>query len=169
MHNMADWATNTPWWVVAGFSVALIGMIVKASMWAGGVNTKLDSLNRAVSEIQGAIQNMLERLAPPSAVQASSPIQLTGFGQKISASVSARAWAIDHAPRLAKKTSGKPEFEVFEVCVSYVEKQFDKDAEFQREVRAGAYEHGTDADQVKKVYEVELRDRLLQLQAEQGS
>ena len=47
------------------------------------------------------------------------------------------------------------------MCVAYVAKQFDADAEFQRTVRAGAYELGTEADQIEKVYEVELRDRLL--------
>jgi len=32
---------------------------------------------------------------------------------------------------------------------------------FARTIRQAAYEHGTDAEQVKRVYEVELLDRLL--------
>jgi len=90
-----------------------------------------------------------------------SPVQLTGFGEKISKSVSARKWAVEHAPLLAPEVSGKEEFELFESCVAYVAEQFENDPEFQRTVRAGAYELATEPDQVKKVYEVERRDRLL--------
>ena len=57
--------------------------------------------------------------------------------------------------------SGKQEFEIFELCVECVSGQFQEDSDFQIKIRKGAYEIGTDVEQVKKVYEVELRNALL--------
>lgn len=57
--------------------------------------------------------------------------------------------------------SGKQEFEIFESCKEYVSGQFQEDSGFQRKIRKGAYEIDTDAEQVKRVYEVELKDTLL--------
>ena len=96
-------------------------------------------------------------------MQSQSPVVLTQFGEEISATVSARAWAERHAPNLVTEASGMPEFEVFEICVNYILQQFENDSEFGRTIRAGAYEHGTEPGQVRKVFEVELRDRLLEL------
>ena len=58
---------------------------------------------------------------------------------------------------------GKKEFEVFELCVEYVEQQIKGHEHLATSMRSGAYRHGTDFEQVRKVYEVELRDTLLRL------
>ena len=181
---MPEWVANTPWWVIAGFGIALIGAIVKASMWAGSVNSRfdsvdsrfdsvnsrLDSLGDGLAEVRKDIKKILERLASsPPTIQGSSPVRLTSFGEKVSAEVSARAWADDHAPRLTAEVAGKEDFEVFETCVAHVEEQFDKDESLQRTIRAAAYELGTDTEQIRKVYEVELRDQLLSRRSESPS
>ena len=166
---MPEWAANPSWWAPASIvvGIALIGGVVKAALWVGKVNTKLESLGATVrdgfAEVRVDIKKILERQAPPPAVQAGSPVQLTSFGEKISAAVSAREWAADHASRLTDETSGKQEFEVFEMCVAYVAEQIEKDESLQRNIRKAAYELGTEAEQIRKVYEVELRDRLLSL------
>ena len=98
-------------------------------------------------------------------MQSHSPVRLTDFGRKISAAASAAKWAESHAPNLAREVPGKPEFEVFDLCVAYVEERFEDDEDFRRNVRATAYEYGAELEQVRKVYHVELRDRVLALSA----
>jgi len=155
--------TVPPWWVLLGLAVAVVVAIVRVSRWTGRVDTHLDALMSAVADIRESIGHILERLAPPSAVQASSPIRLTSFGGRISATVKAREWAAIHAPNLAEQATGKPEWEVFELCVSHVKAQMTQDETLKTTIQAGAYEHGTDIEQVQKVFEVELRDRILAL------
>ena len=94
-------------------------------------------------------------------MKASSPITLTEFGEEISSAVSANEWAYVQAPELAIFAAGKEEFEVFELCVEHIQSLFSSDSDFQRTVRAAAYQHGTEAEQVLKVYQVVLRDRVL--------
>ena len=94
-------------------------------------------------------------------MEAQSPLKLSKFGRKISESLSVDNWAADRAVCLANKASEKQEFEIFEMCAEYVGDQFDSDLDFNRNFRKGAYEVGTDVEQVKKVYAVELRDALL--------
>ena len=173
---MPEWAANPSWWAPASIvgGIALFGAGVKIALWAGKVNTKLGSLGEGLAEVRkdfkeglaevrADIKKILERQAPPPAVQASSPVQLTSFGEKISAAVSAREWAADHASHLTDEASGKQEFEVFEMCVAYVAEQIEKDESLHRNIRKVAYQLGTEAEQIRKVYEVELRDRLLSL------
>ena len=162
---MSEWGANPSWWAPASIvgGIALFGAGVKIALWAGKVNTKLGSLGEGLAEVRADIKKILERQVPPPAVQASSPVQLTSFGEKISAAASAREWAADHASRLTDEISGKQEFEVFEMCVAYVAEQIEKDESLQRNIRKVAYEIGTEAEQVRKVYEVELRDRILLL------
>ena len=124
----------------------------------------------ALPKVRKDVKKILERLASsPPTVQGSSPVRLTSFGEKVSAEVSARAWADDHALRLTAEVAGKQDFEVFETCVAHVAEQFDKDESLQRTIRAAAYELGTDAEQIRKVYEVELRDQLLSRRSESQS
>ncbi len=138
------------------------------------VDSRIDSLSDGLAEVRDGlaevrrdIKKILERLASSSpTVQESSPVRLTGFGEKISAEVSAKAWADDHASRLTAEVAGKEDFEVFETCVAYVAERFDKDESLQRTIRAAAYEFGSDTKQVRQVYEVELRDRLLSRRSE---
>ncbi len=171
---MTEWSANPSWWVPASIvaGIALIGAGVKIALWAGKVNSKLDSLGEGLAEVRKSfgeglaevrkdIKKILERQAPPPVVRAGSPVRLTDFGEKISAAVSAKEWAADHASRLTAEASGKQEFEVFEMCVAYVAEQFDRDESLQRKSRAAAYDLGIETEQIRKVYEVELRDRIL--------
>ncbi len=163
MVRMVPELTVTPWWVIAGVVVAVVIAVVRVSRWTGRVDARLDALASAVADIRKTIGDILERLAPPPAVQASSPIRLTNFGERISATVKARNWANTHALNLTEQATGKLEWEVFELCVSYVEAQMTQDKNLEKAIRAGAYEHGTDIEQVRKVFEVELRDSILAL------
>ena len=112
---MPEWVANTPWWVFAMVALALsgavLGAVLKVSMWAGSVNSRFDSVNSRLdsvdsridslgetvrdgfAEVRKDIKKILERLAsPPPTVQQNSPVRLSSFGEKISAEVSAKAW-----------------------------------------------------------------------------
>ncbi len=153
--------------VAAAGGLTITAAIFKLGTWIGAVNSDRDAFKEFMKEVRGKFDKIEERLAeifgrlptPPATVSA-SPIQLSDFGREISATGSASAWAGGNAPNLEAEAAGKEEFEVFDLCVAYVEKVFAEDEEFQRRVRATAYQHGTEIAQVLRVYQVELRDRL---------
>ena len=159
---MPDWATETPWWVVVGLTATLGFALFKAIRWTASTDNRLDTLEGLVKEIREDIKRIFDRL-PKSAVESASPVQLTEFGKEISATAGAKAWAEKHAPNLVDEATGKPEFEVYEMCVWHFMQQLDDDPMLVRTIRSAAYDHGTNEDEVRKVYEVELRDRVLAL------
>lgn len=163
---LPEWATSTPWWVVVGLTVTIGYAIIRFTRWTSRVDTRLDTLTGMIQdgldEVRADIKRILERPGLRDTVEAHSPIQLTDFGREISSTGSVNKWARAHAPNLQANVARKEEFEVFEMCVSYVDGLFDTDANFQRIVKATAYQHGTEAVNVLKVYQVELRDALLQ-------
>ena len=128
------------------------------------VETDQKSLWESMKRVEANIAHIPEHLPPPAVVETNSPVRLSNFGMKISANLSVDKWAAEHAACLVDKASGKQEFEIFEMCVEYVAGQFDNDPNLNRYFRKGAYEIGTGVEQVKQVYEVELRDALLALQ-----
>jgi len=97
-----------------------------------------------------------------------SPVRLTEFGEKVSATAKAREWADDHAGCLIDEVESKSEFDIFERCVRYIKDAYETDSDFDRGIREAAYEHAIERENVHKVYEVELRDRLLHLKAERA-
>ena len=162
---MPEWVTNTPWWAVVGLTVTIGYAVIKFARWTSRVDNRLDTLTETIrdglAEVRADIKKILERPANRVAVEGQSPVQLTDFGREISATGQANEWARTHAPKLVADAKGKEEFELFDLCVAYIEGRFKDDPDFARTVRATAYQHGTDAEQVLKVYQVELRDRLL--------
>ena len=163
---MPEWAADTPWWVVVGLTVTFGYAIIKFTRWTGRVDTRLDTLSemlqKGLDEVRADIKRILDGPTLRNTVAADSPIQLTDFGREISAATSANEWARINVPSLKADAAGKEEFDVFELCVSYVDNLFAHDADFQRIVRATAYQHGIEPEQVLRVYQVELRDRLLE-------
>ena len=165
---MPEWVANTPWWVVIGIIVTVAVGFFKFARWTSHVDTRLDTLTDAVqtmqnglAEVRADIKKILERPVPRTTVDPHSPIQLNDFGREVSTTGSVNEWARTNAPNLEADAVGKEEFEVFDLCVSYVESLFEGDTDFHRIVRATAYQHGTEPEQILKVYQVELRDRLL--------
>ena len=127
------------------------------------VKAEQRSFGVSLRKVEEKIINIPEQLPPPTIVEIKSPIRLSNFGRDISENLSVDRWAADHATCLVDKASEKQEFEIFEMCVEYVGNQFENNVGFNKNFRKGAYEVGTDVEQVKKVYAVELRDALLVL------
>ena len=186
---MAGWIAQdnvmTEWHMIAAVvaaTVAVFGIVLtvirvayKFGEWKGEVNADRKLFKDFMSEVKGYMNEVkgymnenrektdriLKRLTSSLAVEENSPVQLTELGKKISEVLSIGSWTVDHAAHLAKLVSGKQEFEIFELCKEYVSGQFQEDSDFKIKIRKGAYEIGTDVEQVKKVYEVELRNALL--------
>ena len=114
-----------------------------------------------MKEIRDKVDRIFERL-PPVPVAGMSPRRLTDFGEKISASIAAKAWAADLAPKLRSRVEGKAPFEVDRFSHEYVHGD-EIGPEWARRVAACAYEFGTDAAGVLDVLQVVLRDELLAL------
>lgn len=125
------------------------------------VRQDMNQIRNDMAEIKKILDEILERLPFPPTTAPSGPIRLTDFGRNVSASLSIGEWAASHAEHLKNDASGKPEFEVFEMCVEHVSGQFDKDLKFRRTIREGAYEQSADVENEMKICAVELRDALL--------
>ncbi len=169
---MPEWLAETPWWVVAGLTITLAIALFKAARWTASTDKRLDSLETIVKEIRGDIKRIfqdqkevrddIKRIFQDQTVEAKSPIELTNFGKKIADQIKAYDWSEKFAPGIVDKTIGKEEFEIFEICVDHISEKYNDDIDFQKVVRANAYQHGTNVENVLKVQQVSLRDCLLE-------
>ena len=158
-------------WIADNYKTILIilaggALVFGCGKWYQAVNSDRETFKEFMKEVREKLDKIFERLPPPQTVKSASPVTLTDFGKTISQNLRVARWAADHAPQLMDKAQGKREFEIFELCVEYVEQQIEGDENLATSMRSGAYRHGTDFEQVRKVYEVELRDSLLRMMEE---
>ena len=179
-----DLSLLTDWLLLIVLVVAAIGAVFYSGRWSGKVNAVLEYLKESIEEarnnqksmeksieevknnfksIEITVNEVKNDLELSSLVMKGSPIQLTKLGKKVSTDLSVKSWTEQHAEHVLDQTTGKPEFKVFEMCVEYVACQFNEDPVLNGKIREGAYESGCDVEQLKKVYEVELRDALLSI------
>ena len=159
---MPEWVEQLPaTWILA--SVVVAGSLMAIGKWIGAVNSDRTSFKAFMEEVRGDIKEILSRLPSQPPVAGQSPVQLTDFGRRISETVSATEWARKEAGHLVENVRGKEEFEIYEACIDHVSTKFAEDSEFSRAVKAGAYQIGTDSNDVLQVYHVELRDQILEL------
>ena len=130
---MPELVGNPAVWIIAAISAG--GVIFAIGRWVGAVNHDRKSFDAFMKEVRDDIKEILTRLSPPPPVASLSPVQLTDFGKKISATVNASKWAEEQAPDLVEAASGKEEFEVFDICVDHVSKAFEDDPDFQKVVQ----------------------------------
>ena len=112
-------------------------------------------------DVREDIKRILIRLSP--AASGESPLQLTDFGRTISKDASATEWAKEEAAGLVELSKGKEEFEIFEMCIDFVSQRYAENNDFKRFVKSTAYRFGTDSNVVLDVYQIELRDQILEL------
>jgi len=141
--------------------VALGVLIWRGARWTGKIDTSIEGLRSDINQIKNDIKKIFERLPSPKTANSGSPLQLTSFGKKISKEVGACLWAADHANELIDEARGKEEYEIFALCVNYVENKFGNDKELTHTVNVAAYGNGTETEQVLMVYRIELRDCIL--------
>ncbi len=155
---------------IIGLLVGIVVRLVKVGIWIGSANTNIEALREGLESVQKELESVPEdikqvfvRLPPPKTADASSPLQLTDYGKEISAHVGAKGWAESNVENLIGQTRDKQEFEIFDICSKHVAMLFSEDQEFNRKVKAAAYEYGygSDTEQVLMAYRVELRDHIL--------
>ena len=113
-------------------------------------------------EIREKIDKIFERL-PRKVAAGDSPIRLTDLGRAVSGQLNVGAWADRHAVQWKSDFDGKQAYEIQEFCFSHVDgEDVFSDVEL-RAIKQNAYENGLDEEQVRRVYAIELRDRLLAL------
>ena len=167
----------------------IIGLVVwlgATFIWVGKTNTNIKHLQDGLKEVkddlksglasvqedirtvqedirtvQEDIKKLFERLPLQKTADASSPLKLTDFGQKISDHVNAKKWAVENVENLINEAKDKEEFEIFNMCFDHVKHCFDENEEFNRKIQSIAYEYGTEIEEILKVYQVELRDQIL--------
>ncbi len=123
-------------------------------------NRVAEGIKNDVDVIREDIKKILNRLPSTSPlVESGSPLRLTEFGKKISASIRAEAWAEELAPTLLHEVKGKEPFEIDEYCQEYVHEKLTPD--WERRIARSAYEFGTDQNGIKKAMAVVLREKLL--------
>ena len=94
-----------------GLIVTIGVLIFKGGAWKGTV----DAFMRDTKE---ALDTLLKRTEP--AIERSSPVRLTEFGQEIGRRLEAEKWAEQTAPGLVEETRGREPFQVDEFCDVYV-------------------------------------------------
>ena len=147
--------------LIMGGSI-VIWTIFAFGAWVGAVNSDRKSVKDFMTEVNKEIDKILDRLPPNQVVHRNSPIKLTSFGAEISNSLSAKVWAESQVPNLFEDIKEMQPFEISEECEKYVEAKFEQDENLQIKIRKGAYEHGASIEEIQTVYQVELRDALLQ-------
>lgn len=155
------------WGGIVTAAIAIAAALLGIGNWYGSVNSDRTAFKTFMSEIKddiGAIRNniklIFERLPHPF-VRSSSPVTLTESGKEVSASLGVKAWAEEQAPRLKNEVEGKEEFEIFAKCAEHAQEQYEKDEALRRKVDGGAYQRGSEAKEILKIYTVELRDAVL--------
>ena len=111
-----------------------------------------------MAEIRADIKRIFERLpAVPAGVKTGSPLTLTDFGEKMSASMNAATWAAELAPTLREALVGKRAFEIDAFSRTYVYEHMKHD----ERVAKCMYEMGVERDNALRVLAVVLRDQLM--------
>ena len=155
--------------------IAIVGAIFAVGKWFGKVEKHMDGVNsfmeetrknigeirKEMEEMRADIKDILRRLVSRQVVVGNSPIQLTELGQKISAELSIRDWAIQTADGLITKAKGKKEFEIYDICTQYVNDEFQPNDEQKKKIREVSYNHAIEPKKVMTIFKVELRDELL--------
>ena len=153
--------TNWPPGALVIAAIAVIGLIFKCGTWYNSVNSDSRDFKEFMAEMRAALDKIYLRL-PRSPLTPGSPLKLTDYGEKISGSVDAKAWAKAEARKLINEVEGKEAFEVQSLAFSYA-KEFEPATDFLRKMAICAFENGTDVASVREVMGVELRDSLLEV------
>ena len=151
-----------PEWVTAAAVIAMLiavgTALFRGGHWIGKVDSQLSSISTAIEEIRSDIKNIFRRIQP--VVQGESPLVLTDYGKDLADKLDSKELAEGLAPLLVGPTQGMEEFEVYDYCVSYLEKSLTE--EWSREVSRRAYDIGINAGVAKEVLAIVLRDELLE-------
>ncbi len=124
-------------------------------------NKVAEEIRRDIDVIREDIKRILHLIpSTPALFQSDSPLRLTEFGEKVSASLGAASWAGKVAVELKHELADKQPYQIDAMSRKYV--QDDLSDEMKERVAIAVYEFGIDEDGVRKVLAVVLREKLLE-------
>ena len=112
------------WGAYLIIGLAALGAIFGVGKWVGAVNSDRASLKQFMDEVRKDIKEILQRL-PAKVVTGRSPVQLTDLGKRVSECLDASSIVQGLAPKLIDLVAGKPDYEVQEICFSYIEEEYE--------------------------------------------
>ena len=147
------------------------GGVFGVGQWVGRVNSDRESFKDFVKEVREKLDKVEERIGEifqrlqTQTTTRSSARRLTDLGKKISESLNAADWALQAVSDIKKFVPDINEMEPYDVqelCFRYVNTGvFSPTPEYEKRLKACAYENGIDLAQVRDVLAIELRDYIL--------
>ncbi|MCY4345602.1 MAG: hypothetical protein OXC17_02255 [Aestuariivita sp.] len=149
--------------------VVLFLAIISFAFYLGGLNQRIkgfeglkDIIEKMRIEFERKFDEIFLRLPPPATAVSLSPLQLTDLGKKISKKLQMSSWLDAHEFLIEDQLIDKEEdFEIFEQCGLYVKNLETSDEDFRRVLSLTAYNHGLKVEQIRIIYQIELRDRII--------
>ena len=145
-----------------GSVYVIFKMMFNIGAWKGGIENRLEGLEKDVTWIKGYIVQ-LPRFLPSDAVDSKSPRTLSELGKNISREIDAKKLVKSLVPILAERSKGLEEYDVQKLCYDYVHMEFEPTDEIDRRLKGGAFNNGVSRWTVLEVLAIELRDALLKL------
>ena len=152
-----EWGNNPNTWVAL---LIAIGAVLAAGRWIGGVSQFNKSVKKTLETIQEDIKKIFHQLAGETS--ATSPMTLTELGKKLAKEVNADELAADIVSKLKSKIQGLNPYRVQQLCLEYVENEYDPPADVVDAIERVAYENGRQVEGVRRVIAVVVRDKLLE-------
>ena len=151
-----DW-TNPTVYVI--FGLAVLGGVFTAGKWIGGVNEFTKTVGKAIDEIQKDIKQIFLKL--DGETSDGSPIRLTELGEKLAKEVNAEDLAKVVVCALADKIEGLNPYRIQQLCLEYVENDYDPSEDVVDIIERVAYDNGRETKGVRRVIAIIARDKLL--------
>ena len=148
--------------------LAWIVALVSVGIWVGKVNERTSAMSSVMTDIRNDLRAILLKveqvlLRVDGGVARGSPLQLTEVGRSMSETLGSTEWAAAKALELFEQVRGMGPYDVQEFSRKFVTGEFEPNAAMESAIKACAYEHGLQRNDVLQVLVVELRDQLLAL------
>ena len=167
---MAEWVAATPWWIWLIASLTVGGLLFRAGVWVGAVNTDrasfkafTEAVRNDIRELQRDIKTLLRWQDSPT-IASKSPLRLTKIGKKVSDTLNMPSMAETLVPILKSRVAGMSPYDIQEFCFDYIRDEHKPNAEDEKRIKDCAYDNGLDRDDVMDVLAIMLRDKLLEPQ-----
>lgn len=134
--------------------------------WKGAVDSDRKSFKDFMKEIRKDITALRDEFRTyfggKPLITPGSPLQLTGYGKKLSEELDGKKWAAEIATGLTDQLGGADAYEIQQFSFNHVE-DIEYTAEQSKLIRDIAYRNGLSEGNVRRVLAIELRDKLLEM------
>ena len=129
-----------------------------------GIETKLSEVSEKIDLVYEIIVNKFGH----DVQQASGPVSLSDYGQKLSERIAAGRIVDEYAEELNERTKGTNAYQMQEQCFLFCEEDLlaklqETDKQYFDEISNVAFEDGIEMEKITRVLGIELRDRVLSM------